>query len=80
MTTTATALRMVRGDVDLREFNRWMGTRRFQDPDHAMHCLLKECFGDFYTNKNSRRHCAPAVPAGGDARGVGRLPVRIYSR
>ena len=51
MTTTATALRMVRGDVDLREFNRWMGTRRFQDPDHAMHCLLKECFGDFYTNK-----------------------------
>ena len=50
-TTAATALRMVRGDVDLREFNRWMGSRRFQDPDHAMHCLLKECFGDFYTNK-----------------------------
>ena len=45
-TTTTTALRMVRGEVDLREFNRWMGTRRFQDPDHALHCLLKECFGE----------------------------------
>ena len=45
-TPTTTALRMVRGDVDLREFNRWMGSRRLQDPDHAMHCLLKECFGE----------------------------------
>ena len=51
-TPTTTALRMVRGEVDLREFNRWMGSRRLQDPDHAMHCLLKECFGDFYTNDN----------------------------
>ncbi len=47
MTTTITAtLQMMRADIDLREFNRWMGTRRFQDPDHAMHCLLKECFGE----------------------------------
>ncbi len=47
MTTTTTAtLRMIRGDVDLREFNRWMGSRQLQDPDHAMHCLLKECFGE----------------------------------
>ena len=46
MTTTATGLRMVRGEVDLREFNRWMGSRRLQDPDHAMHCLLMECFGE----------------------------------
>ena len=45
-TPTTTTLRMVRGDVDLREFNRWMGSRRLQDPDHAMHCLLKECFGE----------------------------------
>ena len=45
-TTTAAALRMVRGEVDLREFNRWMGAKRLQDPDHAMHCLLKECFGE----------------------------------
>ena len=47
MTTTATTtLRMVRGEVDLREFNRCMGSKRLQDPDHAMHCLLKECFGE----------------------------------
>ena len=46
MTMTATGLRMVRGEVDLREFNRWMGSRRLQDPDHAMHCLLMECFGE----------------------------------
>ena len=45
-TATATALRMVRAEIDLREFNRWMGSRQFQDPDHAMHCLLKECFGE----------------------------------
>ena len=24
-----------------------MGMRRLQDTDHAMHCLLTECFGDF---------------------------------
>ncbi len=45
-TATATALRMVRAEIDLREFNRWMGSRQFQDPDHAMHCLLRECFGE----------------------------------
>ncbi len=42
---TAT-LQMVRAEVRVREFQRWMGTRRLQDPDHAMHCLLTECFGD----------------------------------
>ena len=39
-------LQMVRTEVNVREFQRWMGTRRLQDPDHAMHCLLTECFGD----------------------------------
>ena len=42
--TTGT-LRMIRGEIDMREFHRWMGGRRFQDADHAMHCLLVECFG-----------------------------------
>ena len=52
MTTTANApattgvLQMMRADISVREFQRWMGTRRLQDPDHAMHCLLTECFGD----------------------------------
>ena len=40
------ALQMVRAEVSVRDFQRWMGTRRLQDPDHAMHCLLTECFGD----------------------------------
>lgn len=40
-------LQMVRAEVDLRAFHRWMGTKRLQDPDHAMHCLLVECFGEF---------------------------------
>ena len=44
--TQASILQMVRADIDMREFQRWMGTRRLQDPDHAMHCLLTECFGD----------------------------------
>lgn len=52
MTTTANApeatgvLQMVRAEVNVRDFQRWMGARRLQDPDHAMHCLLTECFGD----------------------------------
>ena len=37
---------MVRAEVALREFRRWMGVRRLQDPDHAMHCLLTESFGE----------------------------------
>ena len=37
---------MIRAEVALREFRRWMGMRRLQDPDHAMHCLLTESFGD----------------------------------
>lgn len=51
MTTAAspalvtTSLQMVRAEVNVRDFQRWMGTRRLQDPDHAMHCLLTECFG-----------------------------------
>ena len=44
--TQAATLQMVRAEVDVHQFHRWMGTRRLQDPDHAMHCLLKECFGD----------------------------------
>ncbi len=38
-------LQMIRAEIGLREFQRWMGMRRLQDPDHAMHCLLVECFG-----------------------------------
>ena len=46
MTATATAaLQMIRAEVNVRDFQRWMGVRRLQDPDHAMHCLLTECFG-----------------------------------
>lgn len=37
---------MIRGEVALREFRRWMGVRRLQDADHAMHCLLTESFGE----------------------------------
>lgn len=43
--TTAT-LQMIRAEVNVRDFQRWMGMKRLQDPDHAMHCLLTECFGD----------------------------------
>ena len=37
---------MVRAEIDVKEFQRWMGVRRFRDQDHAMHCLLVECFGE----------------------------------
>ena len=39
-------LHMVRAEVDLRAFHRWMGAKGLQDPDHGMHCLLVECFGE----------------------------------
>ena len=38
-------LKMVRAEISMRDFQRWMGIRRLQDPDHGMHCLLNECFG-----------------------------------
>ena len=37
---------MIRAEVVLPEFRRWMGMRRLQDADHAMHCLLAESFGE----------------------------------
>lgn len=40
------ALQMVRADVQLHELQRWMGSRRIEDTDRAMHALLTECFGD----------------------------------
>ncbi len=39
-------LQLIRADVRVRDFQRWMGIKRLQDEDHAMHCLLTECFGD----------------------------------
>ena len=44
--TEASVLQMIRAEINVREYQRWMGVRRLQDPDHAMHCLLVECFGD----------------------------------
>ena len=61
MTTTAgvieerATLQMVRAEVNVREFQRWMGMRRLQDPDHAMHCLLTECFGQPPTKEYPER-------------------------
>ena len=39
-------LQLLRADVKAHDFQRWMGIKRLQDPNHAMHCLLTECFGD----------------------------------
>ena len=39
-------LHMIRADIDTIQFRRWMGSRQLVDEDHAMHCLLVECFGD----------------------------------
>ena len=92
MTMTATekdaapdnaALQMVRAEINGREFQRWMGSRRLQDPDHAMHCLLKECFGELAPKPfrlimprdgNNRRTVRLwAGRCGGAARGGGHL-------
>ncbi len=38
-------LQMVRAEINLPEFRRWMGGKRLMDEDHAIHSLLTECFG-----------------------------------
>ena len=57
---------MIRADINVRDFQRWMGSRQLQDADHAMHCLLTECFGElapkaFSGNVPPRRHQGNAV-------------------
>lgn len=39
------ALHLIRAEIRLSDFQRWMGCKRLADPDHAMHCLLAESFG-----------------------------------
>ncbi len=43
----AQPLQMMRAEVRLDDFQRWMGARRLNDADHAAHCLLVESFGEF---------------------------------
>ena len=40
------ALHMLRAVIDVNALHRWMGAKRLQDEDHAMHCLLAETFGE----------------------------------
>ena len=42
----AAPLQLIRAHVSVRDLHRWMGVKRLRDADHAMHCLLTECFGD----------------------------------
>lgn len=44
--TTTAPLQMIRAEININHFHRWMGNKRLADPDHAMHCLLTECFGE----------------------------------
>lgn len=49
--TEVGALHMIRADLDIREFNRWAGSRGLIgrgtfDEGLAMHCLLSESFGE----------------------------------
>ncbi len=45
------AFTMIRADIDLRAFHQWAGSRRMMrggafDEGYAMHCLLRESFGE----------------------------------
>ena len=44
--TEPAQLQMIRAEVNMAEFHRWAELRRLQDPDHAMHCLLRETLGE----------------------------------
>ena len=52
-------LHMIRADIDALQFRRWMGSRRLVDDDHAMHCLLTECFGRSYNAESNPEGIAP---------------------
>ena len=45
MITATAPLQMMRAEINVNDFHRWMGDKRLGDPDHAMHCLLTEGFG-----------------------------------
>ena len=47
-------LQMIRAEISLPEFRRWMGGKRLKDEDHAIHCFLTECFGRDLTPKPFR--------------------------
>lgn len=64
-------LQMLRATIDNRSFNRWMGERRLIDPDHAMHCLLAECFGGI--GPKPFRHITPRNSAKSILYGYGRF-------
>ena len=46
MTAITAPLQMIRAEISVNDFHRWMGGKRLADPDHAMHCLLTESFGE----------------------------------
>ena len=46
MITATVPLQMIRAEISVNDFHRWMGGKHLADPDHAMHCLLTECFGE----------------------------------
>ena len=45
MITATAPLQMIRAEISVNHFHRWMGGKRLTDPDHTMHCLLTEGFG-----------------------------------
>ena len=45
MITATAPLQMMRAEINVNDFHRWMGGKRLADPGHAMHCLLTEGFG-----------------------------------
>ena len=57
-------LQMIRAAVSVRDFQRWMGQKRLQDSDHAMHCLLAECFGPDLAPKPFRLILPRGCPKG----------------
>lgn len=57
-------LQMIRAAVSVRDFQRWMGQKRLQDSDHAMHCLLAESFGPDLAPKPFRLLLPRGCPKG----------------
>lgn len=46
MSPETNALHLIQGRINLKPLQRWMAERGITDKGHAMHCLLRECFGE----------------------------------
>ena len=49
--TDKSPIHIVEASIDMGRFHYWKNRRQLPNNDHAMHCLLRECFGQDTSNR-----------------------------